>query len=217
MTARGLEMLRKRGGDGFIGGGSLFGAADGEFLGSTTGAATTPRARSTRRRNEALFPKLWLPGGWAGVHGAYQSELKAIMAMLGQPGGAAGGRGCRSSTRPRSAEIRKATASATAARWLRAAREEGTPCSQGSITSASEWPTWRRHWSSSVRGWASAEVLFDHTGDLPGLEELTHRSRTRARVVMLASRNLTQLGPGKIKLVQVLEDGGTPPMAPGAC
>src|SRR3984885_1007626 len=62
-----------------------------------------------------------------------------------------------------------------------------------------------------------SRVLFDHTGDLPGLEELTHRSRTRARVVMLASANVTHLGPGKIKLVQVLEDGGTPPMAPGAC
>src|ERR1022692_1339168 len=39
------------------------------------------------RRTEELFPKLWLPGGWAGVYGAYQSELKAIMAMIGQPGG----------------------------------------------------------------------------------------------------------------------------------
>ena len=30
-----------------------------------------------------------------------------------------------------------------------------------------------------------SEVLFDHTCDLPGLEELTHRRRTRARVAML--------------------------------
>lgn len=59
--------------------------------------------------------------------------------------------------------------------------------------------------------------LFDYTGDLPGLDDLTHRSRTRARVVMLASRNVTPLGPGKIKLVQVLEDGGTPGLPPGAC
>jgi catechol 2,3-dioxygenase-like lactoylglutathione lyase family enzyme len=62
-----------------------------------------------------------------------------------------------------------------------------------------------------------SRVLFDHTGDLPGLEELTHRPRTRARVVMLASQNMTPLGPGKVKLVQLLEDGGTPPLPAGAC
>ena len=62
-----------------------------------------------------------------------------------------------------------------------------------------------------------SRVLFDHTGDVPGLEELTHRNRTQARVVMLASRNMTKLGSGKIKLVQLLESGGTPPKAPGAC
>ena len=42
-----------------------------------------------------------------------------------------------------------------------------------------------------------SEVLFDHTGDLPGLEELTHRPRTRARVAMVASRWPTPLGPGR--------------------
>jgi catechol 2,3-dioxygenase-like lactoylglutathione lyase family enzyme len=62
-----------------------------------------------------------------------------------------------------------------------------------------------------------SRVLFDHTGELPGLDELTHRTRTRARVVKLASRHVTPLGPGRIKLVQVLEDGGTPPLPPGAC
>ena len=41
-----------------------------------------------------------------------------------------------------------------------------------------------------------SEVLFDHTADLPGLEELTHRRRTRARVAMLGSRCATPLGPG---------------------
>ena len=60
-----------------------------------------------------------------------------------------------------------------------------------------------------------SEVLFDCTGDLPGLEELTHRRRTRARVAMLASRCPTPLGPGRVKLVQTLEDGGTPPAPPG--
>ena len=55
-----------------------------------------------------------------------------------------------------------------------------------------------------------SEVLFDYTGELPGLEDLTHRRRTLARVAMLASRYPTPLGPGRVKLVQVLEDGGTP-------
>ena len=39
------------------------------------------------RRTEELFPRLWLPGGWAGQYGGYQSQLKALMKMLGQPGG----------------------------------------------------------------------------------------------------------------------------------
>ena len=86
MTARGLEMLRKHGGDGFIGGGSLFGAADAGFW-TSYWQGDYAACEEYARRNEELFPKLWLPGGWAGVHGAYQSELKAIMAMLGQPGG----------------------------------------------------------------------------------------------------------------------------------
>ncbi len=60
-----------------------------------------------------------------------------------------------------------------------------------------------------------SEVLFDWTGELPGLEELTHRRRTRARVAMLASRFATPLGPGKIRLVQTLEAGGTPPLPAG--
>ena len=60
-------------------------------------------------------------------------------------------------------------------------------------------------------------VLFDYTGDLPGLDDLTHRRRTRARVVMLASRHVTPLGPGRIKLVQVLGADGTPPKPAGAC
>jgi catechol 2,3-dioxygenase-like lactoylglutathione lyase family enzyme len=60
-----------------------------------------------------------------------------------------------------------------------------------------------------------SDVLFDHTGELPGLEELTHRRRTRARTAMLASRCPTPLGPGRIKLVQTLEEGGTPAAPPG--
>ena len=53
-------------------------------------AEIVPNATSWDREHrfpDELFPKLWLPGGWAGVYGAYQSQLKALMRMLGQPGG----------------------------------------------------------------------------------------------------------------------------------
>jgi len=56
------------------------------------------------------------------------------------------------------------------------------------------------------------EVLFDHSGPLPGLEELTHRPRRAARTVMLRSSHPTKLGSGCIKLVQVLDGDGPPPM-----
>lgn len=86
MTLRGVDFLTVHGGDGFIGGGSVLGAADARFW-TDHWSGDIGGCRAYARRNEALFPRLWLPGGWAGVHGAYQSELKAIMAMLGQPGG----------------------------------------------------------------------------------------------------------------------------------
>ena len=34
-----------------------------------------------------LLEALWAPGGWAGKYGAYQSQLKAIMKIMGLPGG----------------------------------------------------------------------------------------------------------------------------------
>ena len=86
MTLQGLDVLRTSGGDGFIGGGSLFGPPDAAFW-EDFWRGDLERCQAHARRSEELFPALWLPGGWAGVHGAYQSELKAAMAMLGQPGG----------------------------------------------------------------------------------------------------------------------------------
>jgi 4-hydroxy-tetrahydrodipicolinate synthase len=86
MSVAGLEFLLAHGGDGFIGGGSLWGARDAEFWEAVwRGDADT--AREHARRTDELFPKLWLPGGWGGRFGAYQSQLKALMRMLGQPGG----------------------------------------------------------------------------------------------------------------------------------
>ena len=86
MSGEGFEQLLLHGGDGFIGGGTIFGAPDAEFWESYwRGDHEACRAHAVR--TDRLFPRLWLPGGWAGKYGAYQSQLKAIMKMLGQPGG----------------------------------------------------------------------------------------------------------------------------------
>ena len=86
MSVAGLEFLLEHGGDGFIGGGSLWGAPDAEFW-EAVWRGDVDTAREHARRTDELFPKLWLPGGWGGHFGAYQSQLKALMKMLGQPGG----------------------------------------------------------------------------------------------------------------------------------
>jgi dihydrodipicolinate synthase/N-acetylneuraminate lyase len=86
MSVAGYEQLKTYGGDGTIGGGSLWGRPDAEFWEAHwRGDEATALAHA--RRTEELFPKLWLPGGWAGRHGHYASELKALMKLLGQPGG----------------------------------------------------------------------------------------------------------------------------------
>lgn len=86
MSARGVEVLRTEGGDGFVGGGSLNGRADPEFWENYWAGDFEPMERYAEAADR-LFPKLWLPGGWAGVYGSYQAQLKAIMHMLGQPAG----------------------------------------------------------------------------------------------------------------------------------
>jgi dihydrodipicolinate synthase/N-acetylneuraminate lyase len=86
MTSDGYAALTAGGGDGTIGGGTIFGAPDVEFWEAHwRGDAEFCRAHAAR--TDSLFEKLWLPGGWAGIFGHYQSQLKAIMQMLGQPGG----------------------------------------------------------------------------------------------------------------------------------
>jgi 1-pyrroline-4-hydroxy-2-carboxylate deaminase len=86
MSREGFEQLLLHGGDGFIGGGTIFGAPDPAFWESYW-KGDHDACRAHALRTDRLFPKLWLPGGWAGRYGAYQSQLKAIMRMLGQPGG----------------------------------------------------------------------------------------------------------------------------------
>ena len=55
------------------------------------------------------------------------------------------------------------------------------------------------------------EVMFDYTGSLPGMEEVTGNPKTKARVVMLKNQNTGPLGLGMVKLVQLLPPGKPEP------
>jgi catechol 2,3-dioxygenase-like lactoylglutathione lyase family enzyme len=57
-------------------------------------------------------------------------------------------------------------------------------------------------------------VLFDHTADLAGLEAVADRI-PRARVAMMENSGMTPIGPGRVKLVQVLDGDGPPPVPDG--
>lgn len=86
MSGEGFEALLFGIGDGTIGGGTLFGAPDPQFW-EAYWRGDHDACREHARRIDDLFPQLWLPGGWGGHYGAYQSQLKATMTMLGQPAG----------------------------------------------------------------------------------------------------------------------------------
>ena len=86
MSERGVEELRTHGGDGTVGGGSLFGRPDPQFW-TDYWNGDLDSAREHAIRSDRLFPQLWLPGGWAGKYGGYQPQLKVLMRMLGQPAG----------------------------------------------------------------------------------------------------------------------------------
>jgi len=86
MSERGVEVLRTEGGDGFVGGGSLNGRPDPAFWEAYWAGDFAPM-QDYAQRADRLFPKLWLPGGWAGIYGSYQAQLKELMRMLGQPAG----------------------------------------------------------------------------------------------------------------------------------
>ncbi len=53
------------------------------------------------------------------------------------------------------------------------------------------------------------DVRFDWTGEVPGLESIAGRAPL-ARIAMLASGAATPVGPGRLKLVQVLDADGPP-------
>lgn len=86
MVPANLDFMLANGGDGTIGGGSIFGRPDSLYWEHVWSGDLEP-ARAHAERNLKLLEGLWLPGGWAGKWGAYQSQLKAIMAMIGAPGG----------------------------------------------------------------------------------------------------------------------------------
>lgn len=86
MNNAGLDFLVNHGGDGMIGGGSLYGRPDSKFW-DDVWAGDLEAARIHADASERLFSALWAPGGWRGHYAAYQSQLKAAMDMRGIPGG----------------------------------------------------------------------------------------------------------------------------------
>jgi dihydrodipicolinate synthase/N-acetylneuraminate lyase len=86
MSQAGYAALKEIGGDGFIGGGAILDEADPRFW-EAHWKGDSAYCEQHAARTDRIFEKLWLPGGWRGRFGHYQSELKAIMAMIGQPGG----------------------------------------------------------------------------------------------------------------------------------
>ena len=86
MTPDTLKFMQEVGGDGTIGGGTIFGHLDPQFW-NDYWAGDIDAAMEHAKRNEVLLGKLWMPGGWRGRYGAYQSQLKLIMKLIGLPGG----------------------------------------------------------------------------------------------------------------------------------
>lgn len=86
MTTGGLDVLEEIGGDGTIGGGSIFGAADPKFW-EDFWAGDKASVRESALATDKLLSSLWGAGGWRGLYGSYQSQLKAIMNLMGLPGG----------------------------------------------------------------------------------------------------------------------------------
>lgn len=86
MSTAGYGTLTEIGGDGFIGGGAILDEADPRFW-EAHWEGDSSYCELHAARTDRIFEKLWLPGGWRGRFGHYQSQLKAIMAMIGQPGG----------------------------------------------------------------------------------------------------------------------------------
>jgi catechol 2,3-dioxygenase-like lactoylglutathione lyase family enzyme len=59
------------------------------------------------------------------------------------------------------------------------------------------------------------QVEFDYSGPLPGMEKITGKPETNARVVMLSSENTSPISFGQIKLVHLLPPDKPGPMPEG--
>ena len=86
MVPDNFKFLQQYGGDGTIGGGSIYGKLDPKFWEDFWNKNFSP-ALEHAVANEVLLSKLWQPGGWRGIYGAYQSQLKAIMKIIGVDAG----------------------------------------------------------------------------------------------------------------------------------
>ena len=196
MSVAGLEFLLEHGGDGFIGGGSLWGAPDAGFW-EAVWRGDVDFAYEHARRTDELFPKLWLPGGWGGQFGAYQSQLKALMRMLGQPGGDV--RPPRLPVTDEASLQRMHEILVEAGLLLRAGGGgvstfigvDHVGIGVGDVDAAIEF--YGRHVGFD-------RVLFDYTGDLPGLEAIAGRA-PRARVAMAGEQrcDADRPGPGEAR------------------
>jgi 4-hydroxy-tetrahydrodipicolinate synthase len=81
----GIFAVRDLGADGFIGAGALLGPLQPRFFESIW-AGDLATAREIARKNSQLMSQISNPD-WSGKYGAPQSQLKAAMNMMGQPGG----------------------------------------------------------------------------------------------------------------------------------
>jgi len=86
MVPDNLKFMQEFGGDGTIGGGSIYGKLDSEFW-ENFWSGKTDASLQHAIANERLLSKLWQPGGWRGIFGGYQSQLKLIMKLIGVDSG----------------------------------------------------------------------------------------------------------------------------------
>lgn len=59
------------------------------------------------------------------------------------------------------------------------------------------------------------KIMFDYTGYIPGIEKMTNKTETEGRVVMLKNKNISPMGLGMIKLVQLIPPGSASKMPEG--
>jgi len=85
ISTLGIFAVGDLGGDGYIGAGALLGPLQPEFF-EAVWSGDRKRARDIARTSNLLTSQLSNPD-WSGQYGAPQSQLKAAMNMMGQPGG----------------------------------------------------------------------------------------------------------------------------------